>query len=135
MLSKFEHIGIAVKDLKQSMDLYEKLTGKKCYKIEEVESEGVITAFIQLGETKLELLQATSENTSIAKFIEKKGEGIHHVAFEVDDIQEETKRLSNDGFQFIYPSARNGADNKIVNFIHPKYCGGVLTELCQEKKK
>ena len=129
---KVEHIGIAVKDLSNSNELFEKLFNKPSYKIEEVVSEGVNTSFFQIGETKIELLEATNEDSPIAKFIEKKGEGIHHIAYEVTDIESEMKRLSSEGFQILNVTPKKGADNKLVCFLHPKSTNGVLIELCQE---
>lgn len=134
MLKKVEHIGIAVKDIKNSNALFAKLFGKDHYKIEAVESEGVSTSFFMLGETKIELLQATNENSAIAKFIEKKGEGIHHIAYEVDDIYAEMERLKKEGFELINQTPKEGADNKLICFLHPKSTNGVLVELCQERK-
>jgi methylmalonyl-CoA/ethylmalonyl-CoA epimerase len=134
MMKKIEHLGIAVKNLEQSVSLYEKLLGVSCYKTEAVESEGVTTAFFKTGENKIELLEAMHENSPIAKFLEKKGEGIHHVAFEVDDIYKEMERLKAQGFQLLNEEPKKGADNKLVCFIHPKTAGGVLVELCQEIK-
>lgn len=128
---KLEHIGIAIKDLKHSNDLFAKLFGKEHYKIEGVESEGVMTSFFQTGESKIELLQATNENSPIAKFIEKRGEGIHHLAFEVENIEAEIERLKGEGFQFISETPKRGADNKRICFLHPKTSNGVLIELCQ----
>jgi methylmalonyl-CoA/ethylmalonyl-CoA epimerase len=134
MIKKIEHIGIAVKNVKESNELFKKLFGKEHYKIEKVESEGVSTSFFMLGETKIELLEATSESSAIAKFIEKKGEGIHHIAYEVDNITEEMKRLEGEGFQLIHAQPKDGADNKRICFLHPKTTNGVLVELCEEKK-
>lgn len=131
-MKKIEHIGIAVKDINVSIPIYEKLLGSKCYKLEEVESEGVKTAFFRVGESKIELLEATSNDSPIAKFILKKGEGIHHISFEVTDIEEEIKRLEKDGFELINKTTKEGADNKIIAFLHPKSTSGVLVELCQE---
>ena len=128
---KLEHIGIAIKDLKNSNELFAKLFGQEHYKIEGVESEGVMTSFFQTGESKIELLQATNENSAIAKFIEKRGEGIHHLAFEVENIEAEIERLKNEGFQFISETPKRGADNKRICFLHPKSTNGVLIELCQ----
>ena len=130
---KVEHIGIAVKNLTESNDLFAKLFGQEAYKIEEVESEGVNTSFFKVGETKVELLEATKENSAIAKFIEKRGEGIHHIAFEVADIDAEMERLQGEGFQLIHTTPKDGADNKRICFLHPKSTNGVLIELCQEK--
>lgn len=131
---KLEHIGIAVKDLNNSTQLFEQLFGKSNYKIETVESENVSTSFFQIGESKVELLEATHADSAIAKFIEKKGEGIHHLAFEVSDIQAEMKRLEAEGFELINKEPKQGADNKLVCFLHPKSSNGVLVELCQEIK-
>ncbi|MDZ4665410.1 MAG: methylmalonyl-CoA epimerase [Bacteroidota bacterium] len=134
MIKKVEHIGIAVKDITNANNLFAKLFGKEHYKIEAVESEGVSTSFFMLGETKIELVQATSQNSAITKFIEKKGEGIHHIAYEVDDIYKEIERLKKEGFEMINPQPKEGADNKLICFLHPKSTNGVLVELCQEKK-
>lgn len=134
MIKKIEHIGIAVKDLNNSNTLFKKLFGNEHYKIETVESEGVSTSFFMLGETKIELVASTSENSSIAKFIEKKGEGIHHIAYAVDDIVVEMERLKKEGFELINQQPKDGADNKLICFLHPKSTNGVLVELCQEKK-
>jgi methylmalonyl-CoA/ethylmalonyl-CoA epimerase len=132
MLKKIEHIGIAVKDLKQSNELYAKLLGVKHYKIEFVRSESVKTSFFKIGESKIELLQATDSESPIAKFIEKQGEGVHHLAFDVDNIEVEIKRLMKEGFELIHKSPKLGADNKRIAFLHPKSSGGVLIELCQD---
>lgn len=129
---KIEHIGIAVKDLKQSLPLFEKLLNTPCYKTEEVASEGVATAFFETGPNKIELLEATNEKSSIATFIEKRGEGIHHIAFAVSDILSEMERLKNEGFVLLNEQPKKGADNKLVCFLHPKSTNGVLIELCQE---
>lgn len=134
MLKKVEHIGIAVKNLENSNNLFAKLFGKDYYKVEKVESEGVSTSFFMLGETKIELLEATNPDSAIAKFIEKKGEGIHHIAYEVDDIHTEMERLKKEGFELIHQQPKEGADNKLICFLHPKSTNGVLVELCQEKK-
>jgi len=134
MIKKVEHIGIAVKDITNANNLFAKLFGKEHYKIEAVESEGVSTSFFMLGETKIELVQATSQNSAITKFIEKKGEGIHHIAYEVDDIYKEIERLKKEGFEMINPQPKEGADNKLICFLHPKSTNGVLVELCQERK-
>ena len=131
-MDKVEHIGIAVKDIKASSSLYETLLGVPSYKTELVSSEAVQTAFFQVGESKIELLSATAENSVIAKFIAKKGEGIHHIAFEVDDIYAEMKRLKSDGFTLLNEEPKKGADNKLVCFVHPKGTSGVLIELCQD---
>jgi methylmalonyl-CoA/ethylmalonyl-CoA epimerase len=130
-MQKVEHIGIAVKDLSVSIPLFEKLLNVRCYKTEIVESEQVHTAFFQQGETKIELLESLSANGVIAKYIEKRGEGIHHIAFEVENIEEEMKRLQQEGFQLLNPLSKQGADNKLVCFLHPKTTGGILIELCQ----
>jgi methylmalonyl-CoA/ethylmalonyl-CoA epimerase len=134
-MNKIEHIGIAVKDLETSNKLFAALLGKEHYKIESVESEGVNTSFFQSGPNKIELLEATNPESPIAKFIEKKGEGIHHIAFAVDDIEAEIKRLTDEGFQLINKAPKKGADNKLVVFLHPKSTNGVLIELCQEIKE
>jgi methylmalonyl-CoA/ethylmalonyl-CoA epimerase len=131
---KVEHIGIAVKDLEASNELFSKLFNMNPYKSEEVESEGVVTSFFQTGESKVELLAATKPDSPIAKFIEKKGEGIHHIAFEVADICTEIERLKQEGFQMISDGPKKGADNKMIAFLHPKATNGVLVELCQEIK-
>lgn len=130
---KIEHLGIAVKSLGFSDDLFERLLGKPNYKQETVEREGVITSFYEVGESKIELLEATKEDSPIAKFIEKRGEGIHHIAFGVENIYEEIERLKKNGFTFISEEPKEGADNKLVVFLHPKATNGVLVELCQEK--
>jgi methylmalonyl-CoA/ethylmalonyl-CoA epimerase len=131
-MKKIEHIGIAVKDLGRSNELFRKLFGKEHYKTEAVESESVTTSFFMMGESKIELLEATSDNSPISKFIEKRGEGIHHIAYEVDDIREEMNRLREEGFQLLNEEPKRGADNKLVCFLHPKSTNGVLVELCQE---
>ena len=128
---KVEHIGIAVKDLKASISLYEQLLGSPCYKTESVASEQVDTAFFLQDHTKIELVASTDPQGVIAKFIEKKGEGLHHIAFEVPDIVGEMDRLKNAGFTLLNEQPKKGADNKLVCFIHPKNCNGVLIELCQ----
>jgi len=132
---KIEHLGIAVKNLEQSMPLFEQLLNTPCYKTEMVESEGVNTAFFQAGDSKIELLEATKEQSPIAKFIEKKGEGIHHIAFEVENIEAEMKRLAALGFELLNETPKKGADNKLVCFLHPKTTNSVLVELCQEIKQ
>lgn len=132
---KVEHIGIAVKSLQTSNELFKKLFGSEAYKIEEVKSEGVSTSFFKMGETKIELLEATNENSAIAKFIAKKGEGVHHIAFGVEDIRSEMSRLKQEGFELLMDEPKEGADNKLVCFLHPKSTNGVLVELCQEKGK
>ena len=131
-MKKIEHIGIAVKDISASNELFAKLFGEQHYKVEEVESEGVKTSFFKIGENKIELLEATKENSPIAKFIEKRGEGIHHIAFDVENIEEEIKRLKAEGFVVLNETPKKGADNKLVAFLHPKTTNGVLIELCQE---
>ena len=133
-MEKIEHIGIAVKDIEEAEALYSRLYGISPYKREDVESEHVRTSFFKMGETKIELLQALSEESAIYKFIEKRGEGIHHMAYEVADIEAEMERLRKEGFQFIYDTPKRGADNKMITFLHPKHTGSVLTELCQEIK-
>lgn len=132
-MKKIEHIGIAVKDINNANDLYESLLGSPSYKTEEVESEGVKTSFFTCGESKIELLEATNDNSPIAKFIEKRGEGIHHIAFAVDDIKAEIARLIEKGFVVLNEEPKKGADNKWVCFLHPKSTHGVLVELCQER--
>ncbi len=132
---KVEHIGLAVKSFEQSIPLFEQLLSAPCYKTEVVASEKVNTAFFQVGETKIELLESTDPEGVIAKFIEKKGEGMHHIAFEVTDIEAEMKRLSDLGFQLLNPIPKQGADNKLVCFLHPKGTNGVLIELCQEVRE
>lgn len=131
---RIEHIGIAVKSLESSNDLFKKLFNEPHYKMEGVESEGVMTSFFKVGPNKIELLEATNPDSPIAKFIEKRGEGIHHIAFEVEDIHAEMKRLQEEGFTLLNEVPKNGADNKLVCFLHPKGTNGVLIELCQEKK-
>ncbi|SEH83842.1 methylmalonyl-CoA epimerase [Paenimyroides aquimaris] len=133
-MRKIEHIGIAVKNLKESNNLFEKLLGVSAYKEEEVESEGVKTLFFMNGPNKIELLEATKPDSPIAKFLEKKGEGIHHIAFDVEDILAEIDRLKNEGFIVLNETPKKGADNKLVAFLHPKGTNGVLIELCQEIK-
>ncbi len=131
---KIEHLGIAVKNLEKSNELFTKLFGSAPYKMEKVESEGVSTSFFRMGENKIELLEASAVESPIAKFIEKKGEGIHHIAFEVQDINAEMKRLQNEGFTLLSQEPKKGADNKLICFLHPKDSNGVLIELCQEIK-
>src|SRR5690349_15697370 len=133
-MKKLEHIGIAVKNLDKANALFAKLLGTQHYKIEEVPSEGVRTSFFDVGGLKIELLEATRADSPVARFIEKRGEGIHHLAFEVDDIRNAMSQKESDGFMLLGDSPRNGADNKLVSFLHPKSTGGVLVELCQEKK-
>lgn len=131
---KIKHIGIAVKNIEESNSLFSKLFNKQPYKLEKVESEGVSTSFFMMGESKIELLEATNPDSAIAKFIEKKGEGIHHIAFEVEDIHTEMKRLEAEGFTILNAEPKKGADNKLICFLHPKTTNGVLIELCQEIK-
>ncbi len=130
-MEKIEHIGIAVADLNNAKTLYEKLLGVSCYKTETVESEGVKTAFFKIDQSKIELLEATNPQSPIAKFIAKRGEGMHHIAFEVKDIKAEISRLQNEGFTVLNKEPKRGADNKWVVFLHPKSTAGVLIELCQ----
>ena len=132
MLGKIEHLGIAVRDLELANETYAKLLGRPPYKEEAVGSENVTTSFFKSGDNKIELLAATSDDSAIAKFIEKKGEGIHHVAFAVDDIHAELERLKKEGFQILNEQPKKGADNKLIAFVHPKSSNGVLVELCQE---
>lgn len=129
---KIEHIGIAVNDIKDANKIFKKLFGESCYKVENVESEGVKTSFFKVGNNKIELLEATNEDSPIAKFIKKRGEGIHHIAFDVDDIEKEIIRLQDEGFKILNEIPKKGADNKLVAFLHPKSTNGVLIELCQE---
>ena len=131
-MKNIEHIGIAVKDLEAANEVYAKLLCTESYKSEKVRSEGVETSFFKVGLNKIELLAATSPESPIAKFIEKRGEGIHHIAFEVEDIRAEMKRLKEEGFELISKRPKKGADNKLVAFLHPKSANGVLVELCQE---
>ena len=133
MIKKIEHLGIAVENIDESLKIYEKLLGTNCYKIEEVESEGVKTAFLQIGESKIELLEATNPSSPIAKFLSKKGKGIHHIAFNSSDIDEDIKRLKSEGFELIHQTPKDGADNKKIAFLHPKSTDGILVELCQDK--
>lgn len=133
-MKKPEHIGIAVKSLAVSIPLFEKLLNTGCYKTELVETEQVNTAFFKKGETKIELLESTVADGVIAKYIEKKGEGMHHIAFDVEDIEAEMKRLQKEGFVLLNEQPKHGADNKLVCFLHPKTTNGVLIELCQERK-
>lgn len=132
-MRKVEHIGIAVKSLAAAVPLFEKLLNTSCYKTEAVESEAVSTAFFRSGETKIELLESTAADGVIQKFIDKKGEGLHHVAFDVADIYAEMERLKSEGFVLLNETPKPGADNKLVCFLHPKGTGGVLVELCQER--
>lgn len=129
---KVEHIGIAVRSLETSIPLFQRLLNSECYKKETVESEAVQTAFFRQGETKIELLEATSPGSTIARFVDKKGEGMHHIAFEVTDIYAEMERLKGEGFTLLQAEPKKGADNKLVCFLHPKDTNGVLIELCQE---
>jgi methylmalonyl-CoA/ethylmalonyl-CoA epimerase len=129
---RIEHLGIAVADLKNAIPLFEQLLNTPCYKTELVDSEGVNTAFFAIGESKIELLEATKPDSPIQKFIDKKGAGMHHVAFEVENIEAEMKRLQALGFELLNPVPKKGADNKLVCFLHPKTTNGVLVELCQE---
>lgn len=131
-MQKIEHLGIAVKELAKSIPLFEQLLNTPCYKTEEVASEGVNTAFFQVGDSKVELLEATDPASPIAKFIEKKGEGMHHIAFDVENIEAEMKRLSALGFELLNETPKRGADNKLICFLHPKTTNGLLIELCQE---
>jgi methylmalonyl-CoA/ethylmalonyl-CoA epimerase len=135
MIIKIEHIGIAVKNIAESNNIYSKLLNTVPYKSELVESENVLTSFFKTGENKIELLEATNPESAIAKYIDKRGEGIHHIAFDVDDIYAEMKRLESEGFKLLNKEPKKGADNKLVCFIHPKETNGVLIELCQEIKK
>ncbi len=135
MFEKLEHLGIAVKNIAESDKLFKKLLGDTFYKQEEVESEGVKTAFYDGGNTKIELLEATTEGSPIKKFIDKKGEGLHHIAFEVDDIHKRMEELRNDGFRLLNEKPKPGADNKLICFIHPKDTNGILIELCMDKDK
>ncbi len=132
-MNKIEHIGIAVKDIEAANAVYKSLLGYEHYKTEEVASEGVTTSFFKCGDSKIELLEAMHKDSPIAKFIEKRGEGIHHIAFAVDDIIGEIERLKKEGFVVLNETPKNGADNKLVAFLHPKSAQGVLVELCQEK--
>lgn len=133
-MRKIEHLGIAVRDLQKSNELFRKLLGSENYKTESVEGEGVMTSFFQVGDTKIELLEATKSDSPIAKFIEKKAEGIHHIAFDVEDIFKEMERLRAEGFEILNDIPKEGADNKLVVFLHPRSTNGVLVELCQEKQ-
>ena len=132
MIKKIEHIGIAVKDLEKSDDIFERLLGTKSYKSEDVKSEGVITSFFKVANQKIELLKASSENSPIARFIDKRNEGVHHIALHVDSIEKEVERLESLGFEFISTTPKKGADNKMIVFLHPKTTNGVLVELCEE---
>ncbi|MFZ9612435.1 MAG: methylmalonyl-CoA epimerase [Crocinitomicaceae bacterium] len=132
-MKRIEHLGIAVKNLEEAIPMYEALLNTTCYKREGVASEGVMTAFFQVGASKIELLEATHEDSPIAKFLMKNGPGFHHVAFEVEDIKAEISRLQKAGFQLIHEVAKDGADNKLIAFLHPKSTGSLLVEICQEK--
>jgi len=131
-MKKIEHIGIAVKDIEKSNLLFSKIFGKEKYKSESVESEGVITSFFQVGEHKIELVSATNTDSPISKYLEKNREGMHHIAFDVEDIKKEMERLKNEGIRLLSDSPKKGADNKLICFLHPKDTNGVLIELCQE---
>ena len=133
-MKKIEHIGIAVKNIENATKIYTSLLGSSPYKMEEVKSEGVKTSFFKIGNNKIELLEAINPDSAIAKFIEKRGEGVHHIAFAVDDIQSEIVRLKNEGFIVLNETPKKGADNKLVAFLHPKSTEGVLVELCQDRK-
>ena len=132
MIKKIEHIGIAVKALNKSNELFKKLLGEQSYKTEVVDSESVTTSFFKVGNQKLELLEASEPNSTIARFIERRGEGMHHLAFHVESIDEEIERLEKEGFEFVSKTLTKGADNKMVVFLHPKTTNGVLVELCEE---
>ena len=134
-MRKIEHIGIAVKDLENAIKTYEALLGKEAYKSEDVESEGVKTVFFETGQSKIELLSATRPDSPIAKYVKKRGEGIHHIAFDVSDIDSEIKRLKSEGFQLISDEPKPGADNKRIVFMHPKLLHGVLVELCEDNSR
>ena len=134
MIKKIEHIGIAVENLEESNLLFQRLLNREHYKIENVESEHVSTSFFMLGETKIELLQSSSENSAIHKFISKRGVGIHHIAFDVEDIYQEMERLKSQGFEILNETPKKGADHKLICFLHPKSTNGILVELCQEIK-
>ena len=131
-MRKIEHIGIAVQNIEESNKVFAKIFGKENYKSEIVESEGVVTSFFQVGENKLELVSATKLDSPIAKYLEKNREGMHHIAFDVEDIEQEMKRLKNEGIRLLNESPKEGADNKIICFLHPQDTNGVLIELCQE---
>lgn len=134
MIIRIEHLGIATKSLEESIPLFEKLLGTPCYKIETVESESVKTAFFKVGESKVELLETDAEDSAIGKFLKKRGEGFHHVAFEVEDIYQAMELAKTMGFRLISEAPKSGADNKWICFLHPADTGGVLVELCQSKK-
>lgn len=133
-MPRIEHIGIAVKSLQDAVPLFEKLLNTQCYKTEKVETENVVTAFFQTSDSKIELLESTDPDGVIARFIEKKGEGLHHIAFEVADINAEIERLKKEGFKVLNEEPKPGADNKLICFLHPKNTNGVLIELCMSKK-
>jgi len=133
-MNKIEHIGIAVSNLEAAKQTFSQLLGTEFYKEETVESEGVTTAFFKVGEVKIELLQATNPTSPIAKFIEKRGEGIHHIAFDVDSVEGKAEKLRENDFTILNDEPNSGADNKSINFVHPKSCHGVLVELCQERE-
>jgi methylmalonyl-CoA/ethylmalonyl-CoA epimerase len=135
MINKIEHLGIAVKNIEEANAIYKALLGVGSYKTEQVVSENVNTSFFRVGESKIELLEGTSPDSAISKFIEKKGEGIHHIAFDVDDIEAEMENLKKQGFTLLSDKPKQGADNKLICFVHPKSANGVLIELCQEIKK
>lgn len=132
-MRKIEHVGLAVENMDEAIKTFEILLNTSCYKLEEVISEHVKTAFFQVGESKIELLEASDQSSAIAKFIAKKGRGIHHIAFDVENIEVEIKRLSENGFELIHQNPKSGADNKLIAFLHPKSTEGILIELCQEK--
>ena len=134
MIKKIEHVGIAVKDLNKSNSLFKKLLGEASYKTETVEAEAVTTSFFKLGDQKIELLQAETSNSPVSKFLNKRGEGMHHLALHVEDLQKEIERLEKEGFSFVSKTPTKGADNKMIIFLHPKTTNGVLIELCQEIK-
>ena len=134
-MQKIEHIGIAVKDINASEQLFAKIFGKNAYKLEEVKSEGVTTSFFEIGESKIELVATTTEESVISKYLEKRGEGIHHIAFNVEDIEKEMKRLKKEGIRLLNEPPKKGADNKMICFLHPKDTNGILIELCQEIKQ
>ena len=134
MIKKIEHLGIAVKDLNKSNELFKKLLGEQSYKTEAVDSEPVTTSFFKVGDQKIELLEASEPSSTIARFIERRGEGMHHLAFHVESIDEEVERLEKEGFEFVSKTPTKGADNKMIVFLHPKTTNGVLIELCQEIK-
>lgn len=133
-MRKIEHLGLAVENIEEASKVFADLLDTECYKLEEVESEHVKTAFFKIGESKIELLQATDPTSAIAKYIAKKGQGIHHIAFDVADIEAEIKRLEAKGFQLIHKTPKDGADNKLIAFLHPKSTEGMLIELCQERE-